>query len=210
MNKSIFTIFTAVFICTALADAQGFSFYGYGQRYSSQKRLSGITSSGYTGGIFFDWGGDFGSYDSKTMKPQTFTLGWAMDGFAGLGTFDSGIGIDLGVDIFGLTGRYKINNDNIAGFFYDPIVIYATPVGGYVGSKLILKYSYKDFQINVARGGNGFFYGCFVPKEDEPLHSFEFQYWFGSEDFAGLRYSNIPYHNSKGSAMMLFYGFGIR
>jgi hypothetical protein len=210
MVKSIFTILTALFFCSGVADAQGATIFGYAQRYEAQKKSSTIKQSGYTGGIFFEWGGDFGSYDSKTMTPKTFGLGWAMDGFAGLGTFDSGIGIDLGVDIFGITGRYKIDASNMVGMFYDPIVIYATPVGGFVGCKLVLKYSYKDIQVNIARGGTGFFSGCFVPKEGDPLHTVELQYWFGEEDFAGVRYSNIPYNQSKASAIMLFYGFGIR
>ena len=207
----VIVLLSAVCSSPTLSNAQGFTFFGYLQRYDSQK-MSDPAISGYTGGVFCEFGGDFGKYSSKAMAPKTFGFGWAMDVFVGLGTYNSKLAAELSADIFGITGRYKIDNDNTVGLFYDPIVVYATPVGGYIGSKLVLKYSYKDFQLNVARGGAGFFYGCIAPKEDGHLHSVELQYWLGEPyfDFVGVRYSSIPFNDSKSSGIMLFYGFGIR
>lgn len=196
-------------VCPTISNAQGFTFFGYLQRYDSQKK-SDPAISGYTGGVFCEIGGDFGKYNSKVMASKTFGFGWALDVFAGMGSYNSKLTAELSADIFGVTGRYKIDNENTVGLFYDPIVVYATPVGGYIGSKLVLKYSYKDFQLNIARGGAGFFYGCIVPKEDGSLHSIELQYWLGEPYFVGVRYSSIPFNDNMSSGIMLFYGFGIR
>ncbi len=207
----VMVLLSTVCICPLISTAQGFTFFGYLQRYDSQK-LNDPSISGYTGGIFCEYGGDFGKYSSKDLAPKTFGFGWAMDVFVGLGTYNSKLTAELSADIFGITGRYKIDDENMVGMFYDPIVVYATPVGGYIGSKLVLKYSYKDIQLNIARGGAGFFYGCIAPKEDGPLHSVELQYWLGKPyfDFVGVRYSSIPFNESSSSGIMLFYGFGIR
>ncbi|MBK9247647.1 MAG: hypothetical protein IPM69_05925 [Ignavibacteria bacterium] len=209
--KSFFIILSTFISCTSTLYSQEFTFFGYAQKYESQK-INNPQLSGYTGGIFCEFGGDFGKYSSKTIAAKTFSFGWASDVLVGLGSFNSKLAAEISADIFGLTGRYKIDNDNTVGMFYDPIVVFSTPVGGYIGSKVVLKYSYKDIQLNISRGGAGFFYGCIVPKEDGSMHTVELQYWLGEPyfDFVGLRYSSMPFNESKSSGIMLFYGFGIR
>jgi len=40
---------------------------------------------------------------------------------------------------------------------------------------MVLKAAYNKFQMEVARGGYGFFYGWLAPKEGEALHSLSLQ-----------------------------------
>ena len=191
--------------------AQSLEVTFYGQRHSLSNQKSGTTKNGATGGMYFYFAGDFGDWAESEIHPGDFALGWAMDSYVGFGTLNSSFAFDLSADIFGLTGRYKLNNSDLCGFFYDPIQLYGTPLGSYFGSKLNLKYIHDRFQLNFERGGGGMFTGFIAPNElQQTMHAVSLQYRFGSSVwFGGIRYSTLSNNSSdRGNAFMVYVGFG--
>lgn len=141
--------------------------------------------------------------------PGEFVLGWAMAVYVGYGSFGSETRLDLSDDIFGLTGRYKLKNGDVVGFFYDPVQVYSTPIGGYFGSKIEVKYIHEPFKAKLERGGSGIFNGFLSPNElQQTLHAASVQYRFGDSTwFLGLRYSALSdKSNSLGNGIMLYVG----
>jgi hypothetical protein len=174
--------------------------YFYGQRYS----VSGLRDhgAGYTGGgyLSFDWN----SPSSKTSNH----IGLITECQVGLGTMpDVLIGIDLIADLLGIGGRYEINKDFQLGFFFEPVEIFATPVGGYIGSKLVAKVSFRQLQLELGRGGNGVFYGWVVPKDGEALQLVSLQYLAPGDRTFGLRYLRVPSRENVGTGIMLYLGW---
>jgi hypothetical protein len=178
----------------ALTSIEG---YLYAQRYAGTHQ--GIDSTGYTAGgyVQLEW---------TRTKGEALSFGLASEIAAGLGEFDSDVAIELTADLLGGVGRYKINQDNEVGLFYEPIEIFATPVGGFIGSKLALRYRFKRLQLEVARGGNGFGYGWLVPKDGGATVLASLQYLMPGHSTFGLRFLRTAVSPSSAYAIMLFWG----
>lgn len=174
--------------------------YLYGQRFSGTTQREDKT--GYTGGVYL-------SYDWTGTESKKLGLGLATEVMAGGGAFGSDIALELMADILGVVGRYKISADHEVGFFYEPIELYAMPVGGYIGSKLALKYRFQRLQVEAARGGNGFFYGWASPKDGQAVTIGTLQYLLPENSTLGLRYMSLPIGTGAATAhgVMAFWGW---
>ncbi len=185
---------------TASADMISSQAYFYGARYTldgPRDQGAGYTAGGY---LSLDWR----TPDSKTSNH----IGLITEFQVGFGAMPHvPIGIDLIADLLGVAGRYEINKDFQVGFFFEPVELYAMPIGGYIGSKLVLKGSYRQFQLELGRGGNGVFYGWLLPKDGEGLQLASLQYLASENRTFGVRYLRAPSRENVGAGVMLFFGW---
>lgn len=196
-------------MCSNSGNAQDFEFLFYGQQHSKLEKSTGITTHGITGGIYFYAAGDFGSWGEREIHPGEFAMGWAIDNYVGMGSFNSAFAIDIASNIFGITGRYRIDNENLVGIYYDPVDLYGTPVAGYFGSKMVLKYIYQRVQLNAERGGYGTFTGWLSPTTGkDSFYAFSVHYRLSQTYIVGFRYSGVSDQSTKGSSVALQFGFG--
>lgn len=209
--KKTFLLLAVVLTSSAAAYAQGSEFFLYAQRHSQVDHSNGQTKSGYTGGISLVLAGDMGSWSERELLPGKFALGWETHDYVGFGTFNSSFALDLTTDIFGISGRYRIDNDNMVKVVYDPVDLNFVPVGGYFGSRIGLKYSYRQFLFTAERGGFGVFSGFLSPGLNKNLlHSVSAQYQpEKSSWFAGARYQHVSDNSNSGNSLMAFFGFGM-
>lgn len=174
--------------------------YFYGARYTRDE------GTGYTGGAYgsLDWGlkGDTKGTHVGLISEIQIGLGYVP------GTL---IGVDLIADILGIGGRLDITKDFQLGVFYEPAELYATPIGGYIGSKLMLKAAYWRIQLEAGRGGNGIVYGWLLPKDEDVLQIASLQYVDGGNRTFGVRYLRAPHGAGEfvGQGVMLFIGWSI-
>ncbi len=198
------SILTLLFTMTLLSQKMTKTeLYGYGQFYHYTEKTPAIVSNGGTAGMYvlLDWN----DMDLQLEK-QTIAFGTKTEFMAGFGSVNSSFAFDLIADIFGIAGQYQIDTHNSAGIFYEPIELVATPFSSFVGSKMEMKYCYNNIQVAVSRGGNGFVYGCIVPKDASVMHTVAVQYLM-KETMVGIKYSDIAFDRKSGSGIMLFFGF---
>lgn len=174
--------------------------YFYGARYTVDGPRD--KGAGYTGGAYlsFDW--------NQPASTTSTHLGLISELQFGMGYMPgTAIGIDLIADILGIGGRLEISEDFQVGFFFEPAELYATPIGGYIGSKLMLKAAFRQLQLEVGRGGNGIFYGWLLPKDDQSLQIATLQYLGGGNRTFGVRFLRGPDGDNVGMGVMACIGW---
>lgn len=177
----------------------------YGQMYTLQTNTSSETGMAYTGGVYLsvDW-----YSDPMNIGPSHFGL--VTECGAGLGYAPwAPIGLDLIGDLLGLAYSYKVSESLQVGLMYEPFEIYVMPIGGFIGSKMMIKGSYGKFQTELARGANRWGNGWALPQSDALIYTASLQYLTASDQTFGLRIVRSFYNASRGTGLMLFWGASI-
>jgi hypothetical protein len=185
--------------------------YLYLQGFQAGSLGPGATLGGY---FAADW-----NDTTDQMKTRPFAIGFITEAAFGFGAIrdartagyeSTGFLFDLTADILGIAARYRLFEHAEVGLFYEPVEAVVSGVGWFLGSKLELKLGYRAWQLELARGADGFGYGAFVPSSGGVIYTAAVHYRAPSELMYGVRYSKMaPESSAKDSAhaLMVFFGY---
>jgi len=186
MNVLVFQFSKKLFLMLALTTVARTAFCQDEQRRLSYWRYSGFYETGKvstTDGGTSNAGNAFGieinvnpMYDGIDTGDK-FVLGWSLNGTFGFNfskTTLRPVSLDMGV-----WGGYQLNDDIEFGLQYCFLGVYGLQTTQLAGSKLSPAVRFRNFQLTLARSGDGMIRGCFVPRFDNnAIHSAEFAYYF--------------------------------
>jgi hypothetical protein len=181
----------------------------YGRTYNLLDSAGKVDQSGMAFGFYGLMGANMGKYftEEKLGKGE-FGLGWATDMYAGGGSADGDILIDLTWSVpCGITGSYMLTDNDEIGFYYVPLQLEVFMPSAGLGSKIALTYRRNNLQAKFSRFSNGLFLGCFLPGDDlMPSYLASAQYILPSSLTFGATYG-LTFGDNKGNIIMVFLGW---